>query len=165
MKRYIYAMSVYKKRAERQLTSYSSILMEHIIKLLVYSDIRPDDVKGWIHTLATWISKVDSLMIKPNADKVSEDFLMSTLFSCMGDELSDYERELYSFLADNHSGKFNAYSHGSYPEFEVTDQLSEDLMNFCLDIAEATIPLLIDKQDHDINEYEEVITQVYNSLV
>ena len=165
MKRYVYAMSVYKKRAEKQLTSYSSIQMEHIIKLLVYSDIRPNEVKGWIHTLANWISKADSLTIKPNADKVSEDFLMSTLFSCMGDDLDDYERELYSFLADNHSGKFNAYSHESYPEFEVTDQLSEDLMNFCLDIAEATIPLLIDKQDHDISEYEEVITQVYNSLV
>ena len=165
MKRYVYAMSVYKKRAEKQLTSYSSILMEHAIKLLVYSDIRPDDVKGWIYTLANWISKVDSLTIKPNADKVSEDFLMSTLFSCMGDDLDDYERELYSFLADNHSGKFNSPSHESYPEFEVTDQLAEDLMNFCLDIAEVTIPLLIDKKDHSINEYEDAITQVYNSLV
>lgn len=165
MKKYVYAMSVEKKRAEKQLTSYSSILMEHLVKLLVYSDSRPNDVKGWIHTLANWISRADSLTIKPNADKLTEEFLMSTLFSCMGDELNDYERELYSFLADNRSRKFNTHDSGPYPEFEVTTQLSEDLMNFSLDVAEATIPLLTDKKDHSIDEYEEAITQVYNSLV
>lgn len=52
-----------------------------------------------------------------------------------------------------------------YKELVISDQLSEDLMNFCLDIAEGTIPLLVDRKDHDINEYKEAITQVYNSLV
>ena len=165
MKRYVYAMSLEKKRAEKQLLAYASILMEHIIKLLVYSDIRPNDVKGWIHTLANWISRADSLTIKPNSSKVSEEFLMSTLFSCMGDEIGDYERELYTFLAENRSGRYNAQGSESYPEFEVTAQLAEDLMNFSLDVAEATIPMLVDKEDHSISEYEEALTSVYNSLV
>ena len=164
MKRYIYAMSTDRNRARHMLTSYSSIIMEHIIKLLVYSDIRPDDVDGWISTIANWIHKADDITLKPKAKKLTESDLLNTLFSYMGDEIKDYRFVLDSFIAENLTGKLNYYDKESYPEFEVTLELAEDLMNICYDIIDATMPLLIDKQDHTMSEYKAAIHPIFDSL-
>lgn len=164
MKRYIMAMSIDRAEAKQRLTSYKGILMEHIIKLLVYSDVRPNDVHGWIHTLANWIHKCDSITIKPKNRKLSKSDIISSLFCRMGDEVGDYERELYAFIADNRYGRYNHGDAAPYPEFEVTDELCETFMQVCYKLIEETIPFLIDKQDHTIEEYEAVIQKIFDSL-
>lgn len=164
MKRYIMAMSIERTAAKRQLTAYSPILIEHIIKLLVYSDIRPNDVHGWERTLANWIHRGDGITLKPKNTKVTENFLDSTLFSFLGDTVYDFEGELYAFIADNRSGKFNYKDKTSYPEFEVTPELAQTLMDVCYAIRDSVYPLLIDKQDHTIDEYEAIIQKIFDSL-
>ena len=164
MKRYVRAMSLERKRAEKQISSYASIIMEHIIKLIMYSDIRPEDISGWEKSVAKWIQKADDITVKPDAKKLEPETIMRTLFSSMGDEIGDYDRELYKFLADNHNGKFNHDGKGNYPEFEVTEDASETLMNVCDDIVDATMPLLIDKADHSLSEYIEVIKPIFDRL-
>ena len=165
MKIYVRAMSMEKEKAKKQISSFSDIVMEHLIKLLMYSDIRPNDIDGWIKSVANWISRADNITIKPSAKKLKEEDIMSSLFSCMGDDVRDYERALYSFLADNHSGKYNHEGKESYPEFEVTPEASESLMNLCNDVIDVTMPLLIDKQDHSKDEYEAAIRNLLSDYL
>lgn len=162
MKIYIRAMSLERNRAKKQISAYSPILMEHIIKLVMYSDIRPNDVDGWIHTLANWISRADNITLKPKGNKFSESDIVESLFSCMGDELSDYERELYAFVANNRQGKYNHDGKGPYPEFDITYEAADALMNFCFDVMDSTIPLLIDKEDHSLSEYESILRSIFD---
>lgn len=164
MKRYISAMSSDRNKVKYMLTSYSGIIMEHIIKLLVYSDIRPNDVDGWISTIANWIHKADDVTLKPKSKKLTKSDLTDTIFSYMGDEVKDYRFILDSFLADNITGKLNYKDKQPYPEFEVTTELAEDLMNICYDIMDATLPLLIDKQDHTMSEYKSAIQPIFDQL-
>ena len=165
MTRYIRGMSIERNRAIQQLDSFSPIIMEHIIKLLVYSDIRPDDVEGWIGSVANWIHRADDVTVKPSAKKLKESDIVSSLFGCMGDDVRDYQRALYAFLADTRTGKLNHDGKESYPEFDVTGDLSQDLMDVCYDVIDATMPLLLDKQDHTINEYIQVISPIFDKLV
>jgi len=164
MKRYIRAMSTDKDRAGSLMRAYSSVIIEHIIKLLVYSDIRPQDVDGWITSVAKWIHAADDFTLKPKTKKPREEMLHNNLFCFMGDTYSDYVKELYGFLADNRSGKFNHDGKGSYPEFDVTPELAKLLMQTCCAIEDATMPLLLDKADHEVSEYRTLIASVFSKL-
>lgn len=164
MKRYIRAMSLDKDKAMKQSKSFSPIILEHIIKLLVYSNMRPNDINGWLNTIAKWIHRADDITIKPYAKKLKSQDIEASLFSCMGDELSDYRRALYAFQADNLTGKFNYGDKIPYPEFDIDDDLAEDLMNICYDVIDATMPLLQDKKDHSKDEYLEVIKPIFEAI-
>lgn len=158
-------MSLDRDKAKHQIKPFSDIIMEHIIKLVMYSDIRPDDVNGWIDTIANWISRADNITVKPSAKKLKETDLMSSLFSCMGDDIKDYTRALYSFQASNQSGKFNHGGKESYPEFDVSYDAAVTLMHVCYEIIDATMPLLRDKADHSKDEYVQVVSNIFAKLV
>lgn len=164
MRRYIRAMSLDRGRAKKRLDAYASIIEEHIIKLLVYSDIRPNDIQGWIHTVANWIHQGDSITVKPSAKKLSVADLESSLFNFMGTETRDYMSALYAFEANNLSGKLNSGNKESYPTFDISMDLAADLMELCEDVKEVTMPLLCDKQDHSLNEYEAALQPIFRSL-
>lgn len=165
MKRYVYAMSMERDRAKKQIASFSETIMEHIIKLLVYSDIRPNDIAGWIHTVARSIHNADDVTVKPNNKKLKEKDILSSLFGCMGDDIRDYRRALLAFKEDNRRGLFNYDDKQSYPDFEVTFELSDDLMTMCYDIIDVTMPLLTDKKDHNVEEYEAKVRGIFNKLI
>lgn len=154
-----------KEQAKKQITSFSPVIMEHLIKLLTYSTIRPNDTNGWIHTVAHWLHQADDITVKPHARKLKERDLMQSLFSCMGDDVRDYERALHAFLADNLSGKFNYNGKESYPEFVVTNDLAQSLMKLCQSVIESTVPMLLDKKDHSTDEYFEVVYHAVTQVI
>lgn len=164
MKMYIRAMSLERNRAKQQIASFSPTILEHIIKLLLYSDIRPNDIHGWIHTIARSLHNADDLTVKHSGKKLKPEDIVESLFGCMGDDVRDYRRALLAFQEDNKPGKFNYDNKESYPAIEITMELAQDLMSFCYDIVDATLPLLVDKQDHTLEEYEDIITTIYNKL-
>ena len=165
MKMYIRCMSMDKDAAKHQIKPFSSIIMEHTIKLIMYSDIRPEEITGWIHTIANWVHKADDITVKPKARKLKEEDILNSLFSQMGDDLSDYIRALEKFQADNINGKFNSNGKGSYPLFDVNYEVAENLMNVCYALIDATMPLLIDKKDHSIQDYDKAVEKVFDSLI
>jgi hypothetical protein len=73
-------------------------------------------------------------------------------------------KELYGFLADNRSGKFNHDGKGNYPEFEVTPEAAKLLMRICCAIEDATMPLLLDKIDHGVDEYRKLVEPIFLGL-
>lgn len=161
MKRYIVAMSVTKKHAIWRMEAYANTIMEHIIKLVIYSDIRPNDIEGWLHTVVRCIHEGDALTIKPSTKKLTEDELRNSLFSAMGDDLHDYLSELAVFQENNRRGLYNYADKESYPEVTPTVEDAEVLMDICYQIMERTLPLLLDKQDHSIDEYKDAIRDLF----
>lgn len=161
MKRYVIAMSLTKKRAIWRMEAYASTLMEHIIKLVIYSDIRPNDVSGWLHTVARCLHEGDEITVKPDARKMTEEELEDSLFCAMGTELTDYRGELAVFQENNRKGKYNHDGKESYPPVEPDEESAKILMDICHEIMERTMPLLLDKQNHSIEEYENAIQNLF----
>ena len=161
MKRYIKAMSMTKKDAMRHAGSFSSTLMEHIVKLVMYGDIRPDDVSDWLQTVCRCLHEVDGLTVKPSNKKLSAKDLEYTIFGSMGDEAKDYRLVLAAFQEDNKHGKFNYDDKVSYPEFDLTDDAVINLMSICYEFMNRTTPLLLDKKDHSIDEYKDAIRDLF----
>ena len=160
MKRYIYAMSFAKAEAIERASKYSSAIIEHLIKILVYGDIRQDDVAHWIGEIATWLKSVDRISVKPTNRRLKPNVIRDTLFRSMGDELGDYLDSLEAFQYDNRRGKFNYSDKTSYPEVEPTIECAGDLMNMCLDLIEEATPLLSDKYEHSRQEYVSLLTKI-----
>lgn len=164
MKRYIFAMSLEKDKAKHMIASFSITIMEHIIKLLIYSDIRKDDVDGWLNTIARCLHNADDITVKPHNKKLKSKDILSSLFGYMGDDLSDYRRTLYAFKEDNRNGKFNFENKGPYPDFDVTPELYENLMYICYELIDKSMPLLTDKREHSQEEYKDIVTSLFTTL-
>jgi hypothetical protein len=161
MKRYVIAMSVTRKRAIWRMEAYADTLMEHIIKLVTYSDIRPNDVSGWLHTVARCLHEGDEITVKPDSRKMTEEELEDSLFCAMGTSLNDYKGELALFQENNRKGKYNHDGKESYPSVEPDEESAKILMDICHEIMERTMPLLLDKQNHSIEEYENAIRDLF----
>lgn len=158
---HVKTMALERSIAIKQMESFSLIISEHIIKLVMYSAIQPNNIDGWIHTIANWIHQADDIKLKPNAKKPDKHMIESKLFRFMGDDIRDYERMLWAFQADNLSGKFNFENNGPYPQFEIDDDASRSLMIACNLLLQKVTPLLIDKQDHTLAEYEAVVASIF----
>lgn len=165
MKLYIRAMSYERNRALKQAGVFTTDIFEHVIKIIVYGDIRREQIPHWITEIAEWIYDASTITVKPNNRKLKPRDIEYTTFSAMGDEVRDYERDLKAFRLDNKRGKFNYEDKKSYPDFEVTRQLSETLMNCCFDIMEHIIPMLTGKQDHSREEYRVKLTEIFNNYI
>lgn len=160
MKRCICAVPFAKAEAIERASKYSSDITEHLIKILVYGDIRQDDVSHWISEIATWLKSADRISVKPTNKRLKPAVIRDTVFRSMGDELDDYLDSLEAFQYDNRKGKFNYSDKMTYPEVEPTIECAGDLMNMCLDLIEEATPLLSDKCEHSRQEYVSLLTKI-----
>lgn len=165
MKIYIRAMSFKRDRARKEAGIFADTMLEHVIKIIGYHDIRSEHVPHWIDEIAGWLYEVDDITVKPGAKKLKDDDIRDTTFGAMGDELSDYRRALAKFKHDNKQGKFNYEDKIAYPDLEITENLIRDLKNCCFDIIEVTTPMLIDKKDHSKEEYRAKLTEIFNNYI
>ena len=157
MKRYVVGMSLSRQRALDQARFYAVNIIEHMIKIVMYHEMRPEDVSHWIEEIADWLQRSDDITIKPKGHKLKESDLLDTVFSCMGDSVSDYRRELQMFQEKNRKGQFNYLDKQSYPEFEVDYNSCQKLMDACILLVDATLPMLASKQDHSYVEYVDAV--------
>lgn len=165
MKIYIKAMAFPKSEVLNRANRYSQDVIEHIIKIIAFSDIRKDDVSHWINELATWFRYVGRLTVKPNSKKLKVPEIRDSLFRCVGDDLGDFEHSLVMFNEDNRKGKFNYAEKEAYPEIDVTTELSGKLMDACYDIMGAIIPMLSDRHEYSMNEYKVALKQTLDEYM
>ncbi len=165
MKVYVRTMSLERNKALRRAGEYSQATIEHIIKILAYSDIRKMDVDHWIGEIAQWFHEIDGITIEPKNTKLKLNDILRETFGSMGDELNDYQNELRVFLFDNKRGYFNYESKKPYPDFEITDDLVKMFKDCCDDIVDEITPLLIDKQDHSKQEYQAVLHNIFSKYI
>lgn len=157
MKRYICAMSFTKAEALRRASFYKEAILEHMIKLVIYPEMRPDDVNHWINEIAVWLRSVNSLTVKPSSRPLKPAQVLNSTFECMGDELNDYMEALRMFQYDNKRGKFNYESKEPYPEIEPTYEDADRLKDSCLNLIKNSIPLICSRQVHSTSEFVEVV--------
>ena len=58
--RYIQVMTVDKKRILKRMNTSSDTLIEHVVKVVLYRNYRPDDVNGWKKTCARILEKTST---------------------------------------------------------------------------------------------------------
>ena len=165
MKRYIRAMASNKDKALQHAGFYGDSIIEHIIKIVVYYDVRKEHIIHWIQELSNWIYDASTITLKPNNRKLKPRDIENTTFGWMGDELHDYASLLNMFQHNNKRGKFNHEDKGSYPEVETTRELAQELMDVCYEIMNETIPMMCGKQEHSKEEYFEVLKRIFNKYI
>jgi len=161
MKRYIRAMASKRDKALQHAGFYSDSIIEHIIKIVVYSDVRKGDVIHWIDELSGWLHDVGTITLKPNGKKLKPKDIEITTFGWMGDELHDYASLLNMFQHDNKRGKFNYSDKESYPYVETTRELAQELMDVCYDVMTETIPMICDKNEYSFQQYKNALCKVF----
>lgn len=165
MKRYILAMSMSRQRALDQASFYAVNIIEHMIKIVMYCHIRPDNVAHWIEEIADWLQRSDDITVKPKGHKLKKSDLLDTVFSCMGDSVSDYRRELQMFQEKNRKGQFNYADKETYPEFTVDYASCQELMDACILLIDATLPMLADRHDHSYQEYVQAVSSALSTYI
>lgn len=158
-------MAFPKAIALQKASFYADSIIEHVIKIVLYHDIRSNDVPHWISELATWIHDADDITVKPTSRKLKPVDIENSTFAWMGNELKDYRSDLDMFQENNRRGKFNNSDKGSYPYVETTRQLAQELMDVCYELMNSTIPLICDKKDHDKLEYNQVLQRVFKNYL
>ena len=158
---YIKAMSLPKAEAVKRAGYYADDIMEHIIKIVVYHDIRQDDVAHWIGEISGWLRFVDGLTVKPSNRHLKPNVIRDTTFRPMGDHLQDYIGSLEMFQTDNRRGKFNYEDKESCPYRKPDVQTASDLMAACYDLMEIIIPMLCENHTHPREEYVNVLTNIF----
>ena len=165
MKRFIRAQAFPKDKALQRSGFYSDSIIEHVIKIVLYSDVRRDDVLHWITEIANWLEDADNIIVKTSAKKLKRREIEDTTFGWMGDSLRDYASVLKMFQHNNRKGKFNYEDKESYPEVDITPELAEELMEVCYSLMDATLPMICEKTDHTSDEYVNVLKKVFRNYL
>lgn len=165
MKIYVRAMSLPKTEAVKRAGYYADDIMEHVIKIVVYHDIRHEQIDHWIGEISGWLKFVDGLTVKPSNKHLKPAMIRDTTFGPMGDHLQDYVGSLEMFQTANRRGKFNYKDKESYPYREPDAQTASDLMNICYHMIEVTIPMLCEKKDYTREDYVKVLEDVFRAYI
>lgn len=98
MFKYIRAMSIEKKKVLDRFYTNSDTLVEHIVKVVLYSSSRADDVNGWKKTCARILTKAGSYNRKRL--KISDKEYVHNLFGSFPTDPSDARAVLEDFEGD-----------------------------------------------------------------
>lgn len=149
---YILAMAVPRKVALKRLASDAEALRDHIIKCVVYKDIRPDDIYHWVHDeICSWLERASS--VKSDSKLKKRDYL-ETVFSEFGNDVADARWSLQEFKKE-----YCIKSANPYPDFDITDDLVEDLFITFQAIVSIAIPLLTSKETIDQETWYKVLNK------
>ena len=113
-------MSYNRRFASKKLQSFSDTLNDHVLKVVVFKDILPENVHKWIHEIKT---NLNAALTAQTNSKVNKSFFENSIFYSFGETENDSNLNLVGFKVDNESGKFKE----EFPDFEITDELKSKL--------------------------------------
>lgn len=150
---YILAMAVPRKVALKRLSSDAEALKDHVIKCVLYSDIRQDDIYHWIHDeICSWLERASS--VKSDSKLKQRDYL-NTLFSEFGSDLSDARWALQEFKKE-----YCIKSANPYPDFQITDDIVTDTYIAFQSLVKICVPLLTSKDMVDQETWYKLIHKI-----
>lgn len=148
MKRYIYAMAIPRKNALEKLSSYSDVLERHVIECVVYKNSL-GCMNHWIGEIASWLNSANRVNCKVALKE--EDYLES-LFGAFGDERSDAELDVEVYQRSD-------LRKNSYPDFDITDKLIDEVFNTFDKLIYHSIPLLTSNSVFSIPQWVELLNK------
>lgn len=152
----MFAMSFPRKVALQHLSDDSSAICEHVLKCILYRDIRHDDMYHWIHDeLSSWLA--DASQIKCDSKLKLRDIL-DTTFGQFGNEEGDSLIILKKFRR-----KYcDSTSSNSYPYFEITVELVENTYETITEFKNRCAPKLLEKTVYTQEDWYNIINPILN---
>ena len=138
-----------------RLRRYAHIIDEHIMKCVIYKDERSDTLSHWVKEVAGYLMRADRVNSKVQLRK--DDYL-DNLFGSFGTSRDDAELNLMDFQSDNQ----RQLEHLRYPDFEITDELIDDLYTAYQEVLKISLPLLLSKDTHSLEEWSQAVSPILN---
>lgn len=151
----IWGMSMELGKAKKKIDSLSDIILEHVCKCVLYRN-KTNDYRHWIYDeIATWISYINDVTIKPANKKMKAKDYANHLFGGFGDSYADARLNLN--LEYNRCRKAKE----QYPEVEITHDMITDMVNISNQLTSEFSELL--SSNNDLTK-EEIGNRVRNIL-
>ena len=150
---YILAMAVPRKVALKRLSSDAEALKDHVLKCILYKDVRPDDVHHWIHDeICSWLERAST--IKSDSKLKAKDYY-NTVFSEFGNDIADARWCLQEFKKE-----YCIKSANPYPEFEITSQLVYETFAIFQTFVSTCMPYMCKKSSMDQEEWYNIVNKI-----
>lgn len=146
----IFAMSFSRKEVLRRMESYSVKLNEHVLKCIVYADVRSETVPHWTMEIATWLNRINRMECSTKLK--SKDYI-STLFMCFGNTWADTELNLEEFRES---------AIETYPDFDITSELVSQVHQTYQKLISVCIDMLTSNHIASINEWCSILKPILN---
>lgn len=145
MKRYIRAMGMERKYAQHYIESYSDVIKDHLIEIVVYKDSL-NCYNHWVNELAGWFADINNtdLKIKRNPPKFKVYEYEQMIFGIFGGSTSDCKGALMSYKANNKD----------YPDFEIDRTMILELSGAVRDIIDEFCFLWANSKKNSISNEE-----------
>ena len=120
-----------------KIDSYTGMVKEHVMKCIVYEN-STNDFNHWVNEIANFLSIINDFRIKTKTGKLKYEDYLNNGFYNHGNDYRDMNVGLRDFSYNK-----------KYPHFEVTDEMTQKLLNVYTRIAEDCSRIFADKN----NEY------------
>ena len=148
----VYGMSFSRSEALARMDSFSERINEHVIECVVYKEARKDTINHWITEIAGWLYRINKMETK---SKLKESDYINHLFSEFGSDRSDAEVNLSVYQVNN--DRMPDYS--KYPEFEITDELIENLYLTYSRLIQNSIDILTSNYIASLDSWKDVVKE------
>lgn len=129
-------MAMPKKEVMNKISTFSDLIMEHIIKCVVYGD-STKDFSHWIIEISNFLSIINDYKVKSCSGKLKyEEYLKCVFYDSQGDEEQDMRQNLRVFKL-----------HKSYPDFDITSSMISQLWGVFSRIAKECSTIFADKNN------------------
>lgn len=152
----IYGMSITRSDAKKRIQGMASVIEEHVSKLAVYSDVRPNDVNGWKRTIARTLADIATIRTKPNNRHLTLRVLEDNLISGFGDDDAD----LFVLIDSEALKLMSDHNHDPYPDVDVTLDMVDTARDFRRMLHDACKLIAESKQDIPYGRFRSMIDKI-----
>lgn len=150
----IFGMSFPRKTALKHLSHDAKAIKDHIIKCVLYADVRKDDMHHWIHDeLSSWLEDASGIQCD---SKLKKNDYLDTVFSEFGKTLSDVKYILKKFRK-----KYCEDMENPYPWFEIDTNVMRQVYAAFQAFISLTLPLLMEKDEVDQEVWYKIISPIF----
>lgn len=152
---YISGMSFGRKIIIPKLENYAKVINAHVIECVVYSEIRYLTIRHWVKELAAWMNAANKLKCD---SKLKERDYLKSLFAEFGNNVLDAEVNLDQYKLHNSELPEDK----QYPDFEITDNLVNNLFKAYQGVIKVSLPILMSKDILKADEWVEILLPIFN---
>ena len=134
-----------------RIESYSELIFEHLIKILVYGNMS-NNLDHWITEISTWLTHISSMKIKTKTGKLKTQEYYDLLFGSIGEDEHDITVMLKFMQTELCVKK-------SYPKFEITVELVNEVYAVLTNLGDKVSFMLADKRTYSSIAFSNVIRE------
>lgn len=158
MKKYIYGMSFPRKHALAKMEELSEQLNEHVIKCVVYNEMRYMTINHWVDELSTWMNRANKIKCR---SKLKQKDYVGALFGAFGNSILDAEINLDSYCRLNRR-KILVNDYEAYPDFDSEDsELISKLFNAYQKVIRYSLPYLMSDIILTTQEWSNILLSIF----